>query len=160
MSTLTPGEAREFGETLRIIREALHMTFRRVDEASVASGGTRVSYQYLKNIEEGTRPARDGNVTTVEPSEAVILQLQRLYRLPDRSLDDLLLRARVRSALNQRGISKSDTDSAWKMLATRLGELGTPIHTDRGELINAILNRPREVRVPGRRKAEETGTAR
>jgi transcriptional regulator with XRE-family HTH domain len=124
MSTLTPEETREFGDALRFIRSARRMTLR---ETSQTAG---ISYQYLHNIEEGTRTGF---------SEDIVLKLQRVYRLPDHALDDLLLRARVRSALGHRGISRSDADAAWRLMETRLGELGTPVHTDLAQLVAGVL---------------------
>ena len=121
----------EFGRALRFIRDARRLTLR---QASKASG---ISYQYLHNIEEGTRTGY---------SDELVQQLQKAYRLPDRSLDDLLLRARVRSALSQRGISASDTDAAWRMLEARLNELGTPINTNLAVLVADILGTPQGMR--------------
>jgi len=137
MGTLTQAEAREFGRALRFIRDARRMPLRAV------SLETGISYQYLHNIEVGTRVNKEtGAVTPVDPSPDILEKLQRAYRLSDRGLDDLLLRARVRSALDMRGISKSDADAAWRMLETRLGELGTPIHTDLAQLVAGILGQP------------------
>ncbi len=127
MGTLTQAEAKEFGRALRFIRDARRMPLREV------SSTTEISYQYLHNIEAGDRTGF---------SDDLVVKLQRAYRLPDRALDDLLLRARVRSALDMRGISKSDADAAWRMLETRLGELGTPIHTDLAVLVAGILGQP------------------
>lgn len=137
MGTLTQTEAREFGRALRFIRDARRMPLREVSQA------TEISYQYLHNIEVGIRTNKDsGAVTPVDPSPDILEKLQRAYRLSNRALDDLLLRARVRSALDLRGISKSDADAAWRMLETRLGELGTPIRTDLAVLVAGILGQP------------------
>ena len=137
MGTLSQPEAREFGRALRFIRDARGMPLREVSKA------TDISYQNLHNIEEGSRTGFSGDT---------IGRLQRLYRLPDHSLDDLLLRARVRSALAQRGISASDSDAAWRMMEARLGELGTPINTNLAALVADILGQPQEAR---RTRAEE-----
>jgi transcriptional regulator with XRE-family HTH domain len=131
MTTLTQTEADEFGRALRFIRDARRMTLREASKAST------ISYQYLHNIEEGTRTGY---------SDELVQQLQKAYRLPDRSLDDLLLRARVRSALSQRGISTSDTDAAWRMMEKRLNELGTPINTNLAALVADILGTPAGMR--------------
>lgn len=134
MSTLTQAEAREFGDALRFIRNARQVPLREVSKV------TEISYQFLHNIEKGTRTdKKTGRTASVNPSPDNILKLQRAYRLPDHALDDLLLRARVRSALAQRGISRSDADAAWRMMESRLVELGTPIHTDLSVLLAAII---------------------
>ena len=138
MSTLSQPEAREFGRALRFIRDARRMPLREVSKA------TEISYQYLHNIEEGSRTGF---------SDDIVVRLQRAYRFPARSLDDLLLRARVRSALAQRGISASDSDAVWRMMESRLGELGTPINTNLAALVADILGQPQEAR---RARAEET----
>jgi transcriptional regulator with XRE-family HTH domain len=141
MSTLTQTEAKEFGKALRWIRDARQMPLREV------SAETGVSYQYLHNIEAGTRFNKaTGTVSAVDPSPDILEKIQRCYRLPDHALDDLLLRARVRSVLDMRGISRSDADAAWRMLETRLGELGTPIHTDLAQVVAGILGQPQAVR--------------
>ncbi len=127
MGTLTSTEAREVGRALRFIRNARQMTLREVNKA------TGISYQYLHNIEEGERTGF---------SDDLAQQLQRAYMLPDRTLDDLLLRARVRSALDRRGIPRSDADAAWRMMETRLGELGSPIHTDLATILATVLGQP------------------
>ena len=140
MSALTIEEARELGRALRFIRDARQKPLREVSEA------TGISYQYLHNIEDGSRTGVSGDI---------VHRLQLAYRLPDHALDDLLLRARVRSALSLRGISPSDSDAAWRMLQTRLGELGTPVHTDFSSLIADILGEPQEARVKQRRRGPE-----
>jgi transcriptional regulator with XRE-family HTH domain len=127
MSTLTQAEAREFGDALRFIRNARRMPLREVSQA------TGISYQYLHNIEGGTRTGF---------SEELVEKLQKAYRLPPHALDDLLLRARVRSAMSQRGIGRGDADAAWRMMESRLVELGNPIHTDLPVLLAAILGVP------------------
>jgi len=132
MTGLTTSEGQEFGRALRFIRDARQMTLRDVLLATKTETVKGVSFQHLHNIEEGER-GFDANK---------ILQLQRAYRLPDHALEDLLLRARVRSALAQRGISAGDADAAYRMMETRLGELGTPIHTDLAALIAGILGVP------------------
>ena len=132
MTTLSQSEANEFGRALRFIRDARRMTLREASKAST------ISYQYLHNIEEGTRTGY---------SDRLVQQLQRAYRLPDRSLDDLLLRARVRSALAQRGVSPGDADAAWRMMEARLNELGTPINTNLAILVADILGTPQGMRV-------------
>jgi transcriptional regulator with XRE-family HTH domain len=124
MNALATAEILDLGRALRFIRSARRQTLREVSEA------TGISYQYLHNIEEGTRAG---------DSEAILDKLQRAYRLPDHALADLLLRARVRSALALRGISSGDSDAAWRMLQTRLGELGTPVHTDLSSLIAEVI---------------------
>lgn len=130
MIALTTAEAREFGRALRFIRDARRMSLREVREATTTATETGISFQYLHNIEEGSRTGY---------SDDLVLRLQRAYRLPDHALDDLLLRARVRSALAQRGVSTSNADAAYRMMESRLGELGAPIHTDLAELIAGIL---------------------
>jgi transcriptional regulator with XRE-family HTH domain len=132
MSTLTEAEAKELGRALRFIRDARRMPLREV------SALTDISYQYLHNIEDGSRTG---------VSEEIIHKLQRAYRLPDHALEDLLLRARVRSALAARGIPRADMDAAWKMMESRLGELGTPLNTDLARIVGVILGQPEEVRV-------------
>lgn len=127
MKALTQSEADEFGRALKFIRGARGMTLREVSQAS------GISYQYLHNIEDGTR---------VGYSDELVVRLQRTYRLPVRSLDDLLLKARVRSALSKRGISAGDRDAVWRMVETRLNELGTPVNTDLAALVAAILGQP------------------
>jgi transcriptional regulator with XRE-family HTH domain len=128
MTTLTKTEAAEFGRALRFIRDARRMTLRE------ASKAIAISYQYLHNIEEGTRTGY---------SNELVQQFQRAYRLPDRSLDDLLLRARVRSDLAQRGISPGDADAAWRMMEARLIEMGHPINTNLAALVADIIGTPR-----------------
>jgi len=124
MTTLALAEAKEFGNAMRFIRDARRMTVR---ELCAASG---VSYQYIHNIESAERTG---------PSDDVAQRLQRAYRLPEREIEDLLLRARVRSALLHRGISKADADAAWKMMERRLVELGVKVSTDMPQILATIL---------------------
>jgi transcriptional regulator with XRE-family HTH domain len=115
MGTLTQAEAREFGRALRFIRDARRMPLRAV------SLETGISYQYLHNIEAGDRTGF---------SDELVLGLQRAYRLPDRALDDLLLRARVRSALDQRGspsLTPTPRGGCWRRGSGNLALRSTPI---------------------------------
>jgi transcriptional regulator with XRE-family HTH domain len=126
MSALSPTAARDLGRSLRQIRTAKEMSLRDVEKIV----GELPRAQYLQQIEQGVRPT---------PSSGVFTNLERVYRLPKGSVHDLVLKAEVLSALEERGVSTGDRDAVWRMVESRLNDLGYPIVSNLGLIISAIL---------------------
>jgi transcriptional regulator with XRE-family HTH domain len=124
-AVLTGAAAKELGRTLRFIREARQMSLREVMKQ------TGVSYQYLQNIERGER-------TTV--TVTVYQRLQKVYGLPDNALDDFILKARVVSALGERGVTPQHATALWTVVETQLNSLRYPVSTNLAELIAGVLS--------------------
>lgn len=121
---LTGSAAKELGRALRFIRQARGLSLR--DVAALAP----MSPQYLQNIERGERTGA---------SPEVYHRLQRVYELPEGSLDDLILRAHVMSALEDRKITRDHAEAVWKAVETQLQSLRYPISTDLAALVAAII---------------------
>lgn len=122
-SGLTPAAAQELGRTYRFVRQAREMTLR---EASKASG---MSMQYVMNIEQGSR-------TNV--SEPFLRKLGAGYRLAPTSVDNLLLRARIVSALERRGLDAAQQMVAWRRTEAALAELGIDTQEGVREMVAAL----------------------
>jgi transcriptional regulator with XRE-family HTH domain len=105
---LTPTCARELGRAFRFARLAREITLR---EAAKRSS---VSTQYILNIEQGSK---------VNVSEEVLRKLSRGLGVPPVTTDNLLLRARVLSALERRGLNMDQRGIIWTSLEQRLKEL-------------------------------------
>lgn len=120
---LTPAAAKELGRTYRFIRQARELTLR---EAAKASG---MSTQYVMNIELGQRP----NV-----SEPFLRKLGRGYGLPTTVVDNLLLRARISSALERRGLDTAQQTVAWKRVESTLTEFGVDMAEGVREMVATL----------------------
>ena len=116
-ATLTIIAAKEFGRALRFVRHARNMTLRD------AARGASLSPQYVQNIERGER-------TSV--SEDAYIRLGKSLGVPPDVLLDLILRARVQSALEQRGLAGEHVSFVWKGVEQRLAEVGIDLRVGPG----------------------------
>lgn len=122
--TLTTEAAKDLGRALRFIRQARSLTLRDV------ARGAGLSAQYVQNIERAQR-------TTV--SEEAYMRLARPLGLPESVIADLLLRARVQSALAQRGLAQDQVGFIWRGVEQRLGEVGFDLQTDLTKIVVDII---------------------
>lgn len=106
---LTEGAAKELGRALRLIRHTRQITLR--DTAARA----QLSPQYINNIERGER-------RTI--SEDAFERLTAALGGPPSVWADLVMRARVHSALTDRGLSADETTFVMKGVEQRLAEVG------------------------------------
>ena len=120
---LTAVAAHELGRTFRFSRTASELTLR---EAAKTCG---MSMQYVNNIEQGSRP----NV-----SEPFLRKLGQGYGLPMSVVDNLLLRARIMSALERRGLDSVQQAIAWKRLESVLIELGVDMQEGVREMVATL----------------------
>jgi len=123
-STISKGAAKDLGRSLRFIRQARSLTLRDVAKAS------GLSMQYIGQIELAQR---------LGISEEAIRRLARPLGLPDGMVDDLMLRARVQSALEGRGLSSDDTAFVWRGVEQRLAERGINLKTDISQIVTELL---------------------
>lgn len=120
---LTEAAARELGRALRLIRNTRQVTLR--DAARAAS----LSPQYINNIERGERRAI---------SQDAFNRLGKALGAPPEVFQDLVLRARVSSALTERGLSAEDATFVAKGMEQRLAEIGHPAKP-LGDVLTDIL---------------------
>lgn len=125
-STITEGAARELGRSLRFIRQARSLTLRDV------ARGAGLSSQYLGQIELAQR---------LGISAEALMKLAKPLEVPESVIEDLLLRARVQSALETRGLSTDDVTFVWKGVEQRLAERGFDLRTDMAKIVTEILAR-------------------
>lgn len=123
-STLTIAAAKDLGRALRFVRHARDMTLRD------AARGAALSPQYVQNIERGER-------TSV--SEDAYLRLGKSIGVPPEVLLDLILRARVQSALELRGLAPENVTFVWRGVEQRLAEVGIDLRTDLTRVVTDIL---------------------
>ena len=121
---LTITAAKDLGRSVRFVRHARNMTLR--DAARAAS----LSPQYIQNIERGER-------TTV--SEDAYMRFAKAIGIPEGVMLDLLMRARVYSALEQRGLNSEQATFVWKGVEQRLAEVGVDFRTDLTRVVVDIL---------------------
>lgn len=126
-AVLTGSAAKELGRILRFIREAQNprMTLREVMKR------TGISYQHLQNIEKGER---------TNTSVTIYQRLQEVYGLPDHAIDDQILKARVMTALTERGVTPQHALAVWIAVETQLNSLRYPVSTNLAELIAGVLS--------------------
>lgn len=120
---LSDAAAKELGRALRLIRNTQRITLR--DTARQAS----LSPQYINNIERGER-------RTI--SDDAFERLTSALDVPRAVFDDLVLRARVTSALDARGLSAEQTAFIVKGMEQRLAEIGMP-STTLGDVVTGML---------------------
>lgn len=124
-AALTGTAAKELGKALRFVRQARGLSLR--DVAQTAP----ISPQYLQNIERGERLAA---------SMEVYGRLQRVYELPEGALPDLILKFRVLSALEERGVTPQHAHATWDSVESQLNSLRYPIRTDLAELVASVIS--------------------
>jgi len=120
---LTGEAAKELGRALRLIRHTRQITLR---DASRAAG---LSPQYINNIERGER-------ATV--SRDAFDRLTKGLGGPQEVYDDLVVRARIDSALAERGLSSEDRAFIWRGVEQRLAERGVKL-TVLGEALVGMM---------------------
>ena len=122
LATLAPSSARWLGHRLGLLRLGRSMTYRDLRRA----GGP--STQYAQQIIAGLRCA----VTDEEYG-----RLARAVGMPGPMLADHLLRVRIMSALEWRGIAQPDRDFVWTGIEQRLAERGVRLDLDIARLLMA-----------------------
>lgn len=123
-AVISEAAAKDLGRSLRFIRHARSLTLRDVAK------GAHLSPQYVQNIELGQR-------TTV--SAEAYLRLATPLGIPEGIVADLLLRARVYSALEWRGLTPDNTVFVWRGVEQRLAEIGIDLKTDMSKVVTDIL---------------------
>jgi len=122
---LTSEASRDLGRSLRFLRHAKELTLRDVAKRS------GLSPQYVQNIERGER---------TNTSDEAFEKLARGYAIPLTVIEDLLLKARVVSALGQRGVDTDGQTFIWRGVEQRIAELGIEVKTDLAKTVAELLN--------------------
>lgn len=123
-AVITESAAKDLGRALRFIRHARNLTLRDV------ARGAGLSAQYVQNIELAQR-------TTV--SEAAYLRMAKPLEIPESVVADLVLRARIQSALELRGLDAEQVTFVWRGVEQRLAEVGVDMRTDVSKVVADIL---------------------
>lgn len=123
-TNLTPGVAKDLGRSLRFLRHARERT---THDVALRSG---LSIAYVQNIEGGAR---------TNASEDAFEKLARGYDVPVEVMQDFVLRARILSALERRGLSKEQASFVWRGVEQRLSEQGIPVNTDLAAIAAGML---------------------
>ena len=123
-STLTISAAKELGRSLRFVRHAKTMTLRDIGRAS------GLSPQYVQNIERGER-------TSV--SEDAYLRFAEAVGITNAEILDFILRARVQSDLEKRGLSPEHVTFVWRGVEQRLAEVGVDLRLDLTQIVVRVL---------------------
>jgi transcriptional regulator with XRE-family HTH domain len=109
---LTTEAAKDLGRALRLIRHTRQITLRDVSRLA------KLSAQYINNIERGER---------LTISQDAFERLVAALGGPPEVYADLLARARIESALAERGLSAEDRTFVWRGVEQRLKERGVPV---------------------------------
>lgn len=123
-STITETAAKELGRSLRFIRQARSLTLRDVARRA------QLSPQYIAQVELAQRTG---------VSEEALRRLATPLGIPESVIADLLLRARVQSALETRGMSPEHVTFVWRGVEQRLAEVGIDMKTDISKVVVDIL---------------------
>lgn len=121
---LTPAAAKELGRGFRFLRHAQNLTLRDVAKRA------ELSAQYVQNLERGER---------INASEESFEKLSRGYEVPKVIVDDLVLKARIMSALEQRGLDADQQAFVWRGVEQRLAEQGIDIRTDIARVVAQLV---------------------
>lgn len=106
---LTGAASREFGRKLRFLRHTRNTTLRDIAKRA------QMSAQYVQNLEKGER---------LNPSDELLDRLPAAYEVRPEVIADLILRARIESALEKRGLDADQVEFVWRGIAPRLAEVG------------------------------------
>lgn len=122
-SSITTAAARDLGRALRFIRTARSLTLRDVAK------GAGLSPQYIAQVELAQRTG---------VSEEAIRRLARPLGVSETVVADLLLRARINSALETRGLTADQVSFIWRGVEQRLAEIDVNVQTDIAALIKDL----------------------
>lgn len=126
---LTEAAAKELGRAIRAYRTTSNLTMREVTRAAP------ISYQYIANIEAGS---------ALTVNEDKYRALAKGIRMPEAVMADFLLRARVYSALERRGLTPEQQAFIWKGIEQRLAEVGINLRLDlEKQFADILLSPPR-----------------
>ena len=124
MAGITPTAAKDLGRQYRFVRQAHELTLR---DAAKASG---VSFSYVVNIEMGTR-------TNV--SEEAYRKYGLSLQIPSPTIENMLLQARIMSALELRGLDSASRRVVWGAVADRLRELDIDVRAGFRSMIEELV---------------------
>lgn len=121
---LTAASAKELGRGLRFLRHAQNLSLRDVAKRA------ELSAQYVQNIERGERLNASGDAFE---------RLARGYEVPKGIVDDMVLKARIMSALEERGLDAEQQAFVWRGVEQRLIEQGIDIKTDLARVVASLV---------------------
>ena len=123
-TALTPAVAKDLGKTLRFLRHGRNLTLHDVSKRAHLSPG------YIQNLEAGVR---------TNATEESYFKLAVGYGVPESVLADFILRARVLSALERRGLTVEQQTSVWRGVEALLASNGFELRTDLTKLLADML---------------------
>lgn len=126
-ATLTIASAKELGRALRFFRNVRSLTLRDVGRSA------SLSPQYVQNIERGER---------ITVSEDAYMRFAKALSIPDSVVLDLVLQAKIKSALEQRGLDPEVVSFVWRGIEQRLSERDIDLRTDIAKVVAGILAEP------------------
>ena len=121
---LTPTAAKELGRGMRFLRHAQSLTLRDVARRA------EMSAQYVQNIERGER---------LNVSKEAFEKLAGGYEVPMPVVDDLVCKARIMSALEERGFDDTQRTFVWRGVEQRMAELGIDVKTDLARVVAGMI---------------------
>lgn len=139
-SQITPSAARELGRKLRFVRQARSLTLRDVSQRS------GLSMQYLAQIETAKK---------IGVTEDAYERFGHALGLDPGIIGDLVLEARIQSALEARGLDAEQRAFVWRGIEQRLAEVGYDINTDISDVVVDILRGSPRGDEPAQGSAEE-----
>lgn len=140
-STITDAAARDLGRAIRFIRQARSLTLRDVSRSA------GLSAQYIAQMELAQKTG---------VSEDAFRRLAKPLGIPENAMGDLLLRARVQSALEVRGLDAQHVQFVWRGVEQRLAEVGVDVQTDIAALVSDMLVNPPAPRPPRPRPQDDS----
>lgn len=130
---VTPAAAKELGRALRFMRTARNLTLR--DTARKAE----LSSQYTQNVERGER---------LNVSQEVYSKLAKGLDVPESVVADFVLRARIFSALEERGLTADQQAFVWRGVEQRLEEADFHLRTDLAKIVADMMLASPPARAP------------
>lgn len=124
-TSLTPVAAEELGGTLRLVRQ-LRSEF--LGDVARKSG---LSTGYIQNLELGSR---------TNAAEETLIRLAKGYGIPEPMMQDLILRARILTALERRGLDPKQRSFVWEGTAVRLEGIGFKPNVDMAAFLALVFN--------------------
>lgn len=114
----------ELGRSLQFLRSLRRMTLRELAKAAA------IAPQYIHNMETG----RPGSV-----SDEYYAKLAKGLGVDQSIVDDLVLKARIMTALERRGLDADKRAFVWRGLEHRLTEVGLTLRSDIQKLVDELI---------------------
>ncbi len=121
---LAPQAAKDFGRVLRFLRTSREQTLRDVSRPGLGTA-------YLEAIEHGRK---------VNLTPTTFAMLAQTYQAPPDLIANEWFKARIMSALEERGLDPEQRSIVWRAVESRMDEMGYHLRDEVARFVQEILS--------------------